>query len=243
MKPRSGARSSGPRASRWTSNIRPLRAAQRDAHVLLPEQHRHRLLASARPRASRAAGSGGPGRLRAHRCACARRDKRCAGQFRRRPRRADAHLSVRRARLPAKGKPGDEVLTGATDGPYVCALFKSQRGTETTGWLPRTALEVVSPQAAPARQWDGTWRRDRDARITIKSDDDEVSVSGDAVWGSHDPQRVRRGGIHVGVLNGKGRPRGRTLAIGYDPDRSGFPPAPDETPDDAPQSSSCWAAI
>ena len=83
--------------------------------------------------------------------------------------------------------PGDEVLTGATDGPYVCALFKSQRGTETTGWLPRTALEVVSPQAAPARQWDGTWRRDRDARITIKSDDDEVSVSGDAVWGSHDP--------------------------------------------------------
>jgi len=40
--------------------------------------------------------------------------------------------------------PGDEVLTGATDGPYVCALFKSQRGTETTGWLPRTALEVVS---------------------------------------------------------------------------------------------------
>jgi len=127
--------------------------------------------------------------------------------------------------------PGDEVLTGATDGPYVCALFKSQRGTETTGWLPRTALEVVSPQAGPARQWDGTWRRDRDARITIKSDDDEVSVSGDAVWGSHDPQRVRRGGIHVGVLNGKGRPRGRTLAIGYDPDRSGFPPAPDETPD------------
>lgn len=127
--------------------------------------------------------------------------------------------------------PGDEVLVGATDGRYVCALFKSQQAIETTGWLPRTALEVVSPRAAPARQWDGTWRRDRDAQIVLKSHDDDVAAAGDATWGGHDPQRVRRGGVHVGVLNGKGRPRGQTLAIGYDPDRSGFPPAQDETPD------------
>jgi hypothetical protein len=119
----------------------------------------------------------------------------------------------------------------ASDGPYVCAVFKSQAGTETRGWLPRAALQIVPPEPAPARQWDGKWERDRDAQIVIKSNQDEVEVSGNAIWGSHDPQRVRRGAIHVGELSGKGRPRGHSLAIGYDPDRSGFPPAKDEARD------------
>ena len=125
----------------------------------------------------------------------------------------------------------DEVLVDATDGPYVCAFFKSQGGTETRGWLPRAALQMAPPEAAPARQWDGKWERDREAQIVTKSHQDEVEVSGNAIWGSYDPQRVRRGAIHVGELNGKGRPRGQTLAIGYDPDRSGFPPAKGEARD------------
>jgi len=58
-----------------------------------------------------------------------------------------------------------------------------------------------------------------------------VEVSGNAMWGSYDRQRVKRGAVHVGELNGKGRPRGHTLAIGFDPDRSGFPPAKDTAPD------------
>src|SRR5262245_36611730 len=60
---------------------------------------------------------------------------------------------------------------------------------------------------------------------------DEAEVLGNAMWGSYDRQRVRRGAVHVGELSGKGRPRGQTLAIGYDPDRSGFPPAKDEARD------------
>jgi hypothetical protein len=75
------------------------------------------------------------------------------------------------------------------------------------------------------------WERDREAQIVIKSHQDEVEVSGNAMWGSYDRQRVKRGAVHVGELNGKGRPRGHTLAIGYDPDRSGFPPAKDAAPD------------
>lgn len=127
--------------------------------------------------------------------------------------------------------PGDEVLVDLTDDPYVCAFFKSQSGTETRGWLPRASLELVAPAPAPARQWDGNWQRDREARIVIKSHGDEVEVSGSAMWGSYDPERVRRGGVHVGELSGTGRPRGQTLAIGYDPDRSRFPPAQDQAPD------------
>jgi hypothetical protein len=126
---------------------------------------------------------------------------------------------------------GDEVLVDATDGPYVCAFFKSQSGAETRGWLPRARLQIAPPEPAPARQWDGKWERDREAQIVIKSHQDEVEVSGNAIWGSYDPQRVKRGAIHVGELSGKGRPRGQTLAIGYDSDRSDFPRAKNGAPD------------
>jgi hypothetical protein len=134
-------------------------------------------------------------------------------------------------RLKAYLVPGDEVLVDAADGPYVCAVFKSQGGTETRGWLPRAALQIAPAEPAPARQWDGKWERDREAQIVIKSRQDEVEVSGHALLGSGDRQRVRRGAVRTGELDGKGRPRGQTLAIGYDPDRSGFPPAKDEVRD------------
>jgi hypothetical protein len=135
-------------------------------------------------------------------------------------------------RLRAYVVPGDEVLVDATDGPYMCAFFKAQGGTETRGWLPRAAVQILPPEPAPARKWDGKWRRDREAQIVITSRQGDLEVSGEAVWGSYDPQRVKRGAIHVGELNGKGRPRGQVLAIGYDPDRSAFPSAKDAAPAD-----------
>jgi hypothetical protein len=135
-------------------------------------------------------------------------------------------------RLRAYLVPGDEVLVDPTDGPYVCTLFKSQGGTETRGWLPRAAVQIARPEPAPLRQWDGKWRRDRDAQIVIKSSQDELEVSGDAMWGSRDPQRVKRGAVHVGELSGKGKPRGQMLALGWDPDGSTFSRPKDQAPDD-----------
>jgi hypothetical protein len=44
-------------------------------------------------------------------------------------------------RLRAYVMPGDEVLVDPIEGPYLCAFFKSQAGTETRGWLPRAALQ------------------------------------------------------------------------------------------------------
>jgi hypothetical protein len=145
--------------------------------------------------------------------------------------RRNCPSAERACKLRAYLVPGDEVLVDAAEGPYVCAFFKPQRGTETRAWLPRVALQIASPEAAPARQWAGKWERDREAQIVIKSTGKDVEVSGSAMWGSYDPQRVRRGAVHVGDLEGKGRPRGQILAIGYDPDRSGFPPGKDEPPE------------
>jgi hypothetical protein len=123
-------------------------------------------------------------------------------------------------RLKAYLVPGDEVLVDEAETAYVCAIYKSTSGIETQGWLPRAALQMVPPKAASAQQWDGTWRnRDAEAAIVIRSHADEVEVSGTATWGSRDPERVKRGSVHTGGLNGRGTPRGQTLAIGYDPDR------------------------
>jgi hypothetical protein len=138
---------------------------------------------------------------------------------------------VNACRLKAYLVLGDEVLMNATDDPYVCARFKTQSFNETIGLLPRAALQIVPPEQASIQKWDGTWRRDSEAEIVIESRGDVVTVSGNATWGSSDPQRVKRGAINTGELDASGKPRGRVLAIGYDPDRSSFPPADAAAPD------------
>jgi hypothetical protein len=144
---------------------------------------------------------------------------------------AECPSAANACRLKAYLLPGDEVLTNAGDDPYVCARFKSESFIETMGWLPRAALEIV-PSAHPSVQkWDGRWRRDSEAEIVIKSHGDDVTVSGNATWGGSDAQRVKVGAINTGELEGTFRPRGQLLAIGYNPDRSGFPPAEDAAPD------------
>jgi hypothetical protein len=122
--------------------------------------------------------------------------------------------------------PGDEVLVYVSEqGPYVCATFKAENGIMTRGLLPRAALQVASPAQIPAQQWVGKWRRDSETEIVIKSRGEEVQVSGTAAWDGSNPQRRKRGPINTGELIGAGKPQGQTLAIGYDPGRSGFPPS------------------
>ena len=127
--------------------------------------------------------------------------------------------------------PGDEVLMNTMEGSYVCATFKAQSGIVTRGLLLRAALQIVPPEQVSAQKWDGKWRRDSETEIVIESRKDQVKVSGTAIWGSSDPQRVKRGAVNTGELSGSGKPRGQVLAIGYDPDRSGFPPPEDAASD------------
>jgi hypothetical protein len=144
---------------------------------------------------------------------------------------SDCPSAADACRLQTYLLPGDEVLTNSTEGPYVCARFKSQKFVETLGWLPRAALDIIPTEHPSVGQWAGAWRRDSQAKIVIKSDGDDVTVSGNATWGANDPQRVKRGAINTGELEGSLRPRNNLLAIGYDPDQSGFPPADDAAPD------------
>jgi hypothetical protein len=65
----------------------------------------------------------------------------------------------------------------------------------------------------------------------LKAAGDQVKIAGTATYGASDPARVKRGAVNEGELDDSGKPRGQTLAIGYDPERYGFPPPDDAAPD------------
>ena len=56
--------------------------------------------------------------------------------------------------------------------------------------MPRAALEIVSSEHPAIQKWDGTWRRDSEAEIVLKSGGDEVRVSSIATWGGSDPPMI-----------------------------------------------------
>lgn len=123
--------------------------------------------------------------------------------------------------------PGDRVLVDETEGDYSCASFVSARGSETSGWLPKAALDMPANPAPPAlADWTGKWKR-VEASIEIKLRGPDLEASGDATWGAGDPRRVRSGGVNIGEFSGKSRPSGNRLAFGegYDgvraPDAAG----------------------
>ncbi len=115
---------------------------------------------------------------------------------------------------------GDEVLVAPSNGPYLCATFKSRQGVETRGWLPAAALSVAPPKAFSALDWVGAWRRGKDGFIDIESRGDKIVVRGQATWTSATT-------TNTGDLSGEGIPRDGVLAIGYDPAKSTSPPNAD----------------
>ncbi len=106
---------------------------------------------------------------------------------------------------------GDEVIVTALTGTAACVLYPARKGRDTTGWLPRSALAIVAAPAAPS--WTGRWER-IEATITITAAPrGRLTVKGDATWGSFDPDRVRRGGVNIGSIEGVAAPTGSTLAF------------------------------
>jgi hypothetical protein len=110
---------------------------------------------------------------------------------------------------------GDEVIVRRGAGPFVCGLYKSAKGAETAGWLPASDLEMVErrPDTKPD-EWAGDWRRDQEGEIRIARKGSGVVVSGSATYGAMDPDRVRRGAINIGELDGAATLAGDRILIG-----------------------------
>ena len=106
---------------------------------------------------------------------------------------------VRKAYLLA----GDPVILGKTQGVYREVSFTGPTGTLTEGYMPSSALK---PWTAPAL-WTGHWVRD-EGDITIKPGKraGTYAISGEATYGAHDPDRVKRGGVNIGNIDGEAAP-------------------------------------
>jgi hypothetical protein len=111
--------------------------------------------------------------------------------------------------------PGDVVLLGEIRDPMVFAAFANGK-TMTEGWLPRTAVVPMPAPPSKAIAWHGAWVRDDEADIDIKSGAQAgtLHLEGQASWGSHDPDRVERGGVHVGDFDEIATPDGDRIRLG-----------------------------
>jgi hypothetical protein len=95
--------------------------------------------------------------------------------------------------------PGDLVVLGARSGDFVCVDYDNGKG-DRGGWLPSAAIEPAPLDKDPAK-WVGDWKR-VEADITIAQAKDGLKASGEATFGSLDPERVKRGAVNLGSFSG-----------------------------------------
>jgi hypothetical protein len=117
-------------------------------------------------------------------------------------------------RLTSYLVPGDRVLVGSGIDGYRCVTFRSTDGRQTSGFLSSAALVDQSTASPALADWAGRWVRDDETSITIKVKGAALSLSGQATWGAHDPERVKRGGVNTGEIDTVATPRGSLIAIG-----------------------------
>jgi hypothetical protein len=77
------------------------------------------------------------------------------------------------------------------------------KAVSTSGFLPRAQL-AAPLQETPVNvsaAWAGEWRSGDEQTITIKpKSDGRIAIKGEATWGAHDPERVKRGGVNAGAI-------------------------------------------
>jgi hypothetical protein len=94
---------------------------------------------------------------------------------------------------------GDLVALGAKRGEFVCVDYDNGKG-DRGGWLPSSAIEPAPLDNDPA-MWLGAWKR-VEADIAIEPAKDGLKASGEATYGSLDPERVKRGAVNLGSFSG-----------------------------------------
>lgn len=117
---------------------------------------------------------------------------------------------------------GDEVALSRTNGAFVCAEFIDVKGVPHSGWL--LAGDVVSPGALAPADWIGSWSRE-EATIDVKpaTKAGALSITGQATFGALDPDRVKRGDINTGDIEGVVIPNGADLSFSTGDDGATLP--------------------
>lgn len=111
--------------------------------------------------------------------------------------------------------PGNTVILGGRVPGFVCATYVGQTGAVRSGWLPEAAVAKAPAAPVPAlSDWTGTWTApEQTLVIRAGKAAGTLAVKGDATYGALDPDRVRRGAVNVGQVEGETAPNGPDLAF------------------------------
>ncbi|KMO44391.1 hypothetical protein VQ03_03810 [Methylobacterium tarhaniae] len=111
--------------------------------------------------------------------------------------------------------PGNLVILGGAQPGFVCATYVGKTGAVRSGWLPDGAVAPAPASPAPAaKDWTGTWTAPEQTLVIRPGRAaGTLDVKGDATYGALDPDRVRRGAVNIGQVEGEAAPKGADLAF------------------------------
>lgn len=106
-----------------------------------------------------------------------------------------------RCRQRAYVVPGDRVVTGRSNGAYVCVYYPG-RGGGTAGWMEAARLVPAPVDPNPPRAaWLGNWSDEGNPRVTFERRGNDLAVEGEAFWPSRNPSpRDYPGGPNDGTI-------------------------------------------
>lgn len=109
--------------------------------------------------------------------------------------------------------PGDVVITGRTQGAYVCAFYPNRSGG-SAGWVEKVRLSPMPIDTKPAlKDWAGRWK-DGDNELVISLSHGQLHVKGDAYWPSANPSpQDAPGGPNIGSVDASAQPDGNKLQL------------------------------
>ncbi|NYT41610.1 hypothetical protein HZY97_12635 [Sphingomonas sp. R-74633] len=104
--------------------------------------------------------------------------------------------------------PGDQLVATEVRGNFTQVTYVAPgRSDPTSGWIESDALRAVALPAPAPGSWLGSWKSwDNDIDITRSPARGALHITGSALWGSRDRDRVERGGVHVGQIEGDATP-------------------------------------
>jgi hypothetical protein len=99
--------------------------------------------------------------------------------------------------------PGDQLVAEEARGDFMRVTYVAPGKSDSTdGWIETAALRTIALPAPRLESWLGSWSYwDNHINIEPGSKRGTLKISGTALWGGRDPERVARGSVHVGEID------------------------------------------
>jgi hypothetical protein len=117
--------------------------------------------------------------------------------------------------------PGDLLVATESKGGFTQVTYVAPGHSDPTkGWIETAGLSARATPVPRPQSWIGSWSSwDETIQIAAGKRRGTLKVSGSALWGGRDPERVARGGVHIGEIDGE-VPAPRSDRLNYTDDET-----------------------